>query len=293
LPYYNASNPTTAYSGPGGTGTAQNTKRAGQCVVSVKSGAAATTGTQTTPAPDAGCVGAWVVTVANGQTTITAGNISGYANAPFMPSGGLLVGGLQYNGANSSVAGGTADAITGSFTPGITGLASGGLTLYVRAGNANATTTPTFTPAPGVIAAKTIVKGNGLALAPGDIAGAGHWIELQYDLTLDKWVLQNPARGVIYGASLGTSGWTKLPSGLLVQWTTGVGSASGDVAASWPIAFPNALYSFSATAANGTGTTGTIAQVGAANTSSISVGTWQGSTPSRIVQAFYVMGVGS
>ena len=33
-------------------------------------------------------------------------------------------------------------------------------------------------------------------MAAGDIAGAGHWIELQYDLTLDKWVLLNPATGV-------------------------------------------------------------------------------------------------
>ena len=32
--------------------------------------------------------------------------------------------------------------------------------------------------------------------AAGDIAGAGHWIELQYDSTLDKWVLLNPAKGI-------------------------------------------------------------------------------------------------
>lgn len=94
-----------------------------------------------------------------------------------------------------AAAGGTADAITGSYTPGITAL-SNGMTLYVRAGSANATTTPTFTPASGTIAAKQIVKGAGAALAAGDIAGGGHWIELQYDATLDKWVLLNPATGV-------------------------------------------------------------------------------------------------
>ena len=94
-----------------------------------------------------------------------------------------------------SAAGGTADAITGSYTPGITALTNG-MTLYVRAGSANATTTPTFTPASGTIAAKTIVKGAGSALAAGDIAGGGHWIELRYDATLDKWVLINPATGV-------------------------------------------------------------------------------------------------
>ena len=92
-------------------------------------------------------------------------------------------------------AGGTADALTGAFNPGITALTNG-MTLCVRAASANATTTPTFTPASGTITAKTIVKGNGLALAAGDIAGAGHWIALQYDLTLDKWVMLNPATGV-------------------------------------------------------------------------------------------------
>ncbi len=199
LPYYNASNPAQAYSGPNNSGTAQNTVRKGVCAVSAKAGVAATTGTQTTPAPDAGYVGAFVVTVANGQTQITAPNISTYAGAPFLPTGGLVVGGLQNNLCNSSVAGGTADALTGSYFPGITALPAAGagvLTLYLRASSANATTTPTFTPNSGVIAAKQIVKGNGLALAAGDIAGGGHWIELQYDATLDKWVLLNPATGV-------------------------------------------------------------------------------------------------
>lgn len=95
----------------------------------------------------------------------------------------------------SSAAGGTADALTASFSPAI-GVLINGISLYVRAGAANATTTPTFTPNSGTIAAKTIVKGAGAALAAGDIAGGGHWIELQYDLTLDKWVLLNPASGV-------------------------------------------------------------------------------------------------
>lgn len=84
LPYYNASNPAQAYSGPANSGTAQNTVRKGICTVAVKAGIAATTGTQTTPAPDAGYVGAWVVTVANGQTTITSGDIALYSGAPFL-----------------------------------------------------------------------------------------------------------------------------------------------------------------------------------------------------------------
>lgn len=86
LPYYNASNPAQAYSGPNNSGSAQNTVRGGVCNVAVKAGVAATTGTQTTPAPDAGFVGAYVVTVANGQTTINSGDISAYGSAPFIPA---------------------------------------------------------------------------------------------------------------------------------------------------------------------------------------------------------------
>jgi len=88
---------------------------------------------------------------------------------------------------------GTADVITATYTPVITTLTNG-LTLSVRATLANATTTPTFSP--NGLTAAVIVKGAGSALAAGDIAGAGHWIELQYDATLGKWVLLNPATGV-------------------------------------------------------------------------------------------------
>lgn len=99
----------------------------------------------------------------------------------------------------SAAAAGTADAISAVFTPDITVLIDG-MALYVRGALANASTTPTFTPKAGTIAAKAIVKGAGAALAAGDIAGAGHWIELQYDLTRDKWVLLNPATGISTGS---------------------------------------------------------------------------------------------
>lgn len=86
LPYYNASNPSVPWSGPNNTGVSQNTVRKGQCLVGVKAGIAAATGSQVTPAPDAGYVGLYVVTVANGQTTITSGNITQLASAPFIPA---------------------------------------------------------------------------------------------------------------------------------------------------------------------------------------------------------------
>lgn len=104
---------------------------------------------------------------------------------------------IVFNNAASLIgsAAGTADAITAVFSCVITSLTHG-MRLYVRAAAANTTSTPTFTPVSGTIAAKTIVKGAGTALVAGDIAGAGHWLELQYDSTLNKWMLLNPATGV-------------------------------------------------------------------------------------------------
>ncbi len=300
LPYYNASNPAQAYSGPNNSGTAQNTVRKGVCTVAVKAGVAAATGSQTTPTPDAGYVGAWVVTVANGQTTITAGNISQYVGAPFLSSSGFVAGGFQGNAFSTSAAGGAADALTGSFTPGISALTNG-MTLYVRAASANATTTPTFTPNSGVIAAKTIVKGAGAALAAGDIAGGGHWIELQYDLTLDKWVLQNPATGT-YGLatsaeaqaltdalkaltpntlaqalkgtnqSLAANGYQKLPGGLIIQWTSIAGpGANTSFTWTFPIAFPNACHIVLINGNDATTTPASASPNSAPTTSSVSL----------------------
>lgn len=61
-----------------------DTVRQGLLSANVKAGLPATTGTQTPPAPDAGFIGAWVVTVANGQTQIVSGDINVYSGAPFI-----------------------------------------------------------------------------------------------------------------------------------------------------------------------------------------------------------------
>ena len=90
LPYYNSANPSQAFNGPGGNGTAQPTTRAGQVSLQLVAGTAATTGTQTTPAVTTGYVGLAIITVANGQSTITAGNISAYPNLVNAPMGGFL-----------------------------------------------------------------------------------------------------------------------------------------------------------------------------------------------------------
>ena len=84
LPYVNAANTSQPYSGPGNSGTAQNTQRIQRVQLQVKPGAAASSGTQTTPPVDSGWAGLYVVTVNYGQTAITAASISVAVGAPFL-----------------------------------------------------------------------------------------------------------------------------------------------------------------------------------------------------------------
>ncbi len=135
LPYYNASNPSVAWSGPNNSGTAQNTVRSGVCTLSLKAGVAATTGTQVTPSPDAGFTGLYVITVAQGATTVTNSNISVYANAPFLPSAGVIDG-IQRNVLRYGADTGSANAYVVNINPGISSLTSGMEVLF-RATNAN------------------------------------------------------------------------------------------------------------------------------------------------------------
>lgn len=64
--------------------TAVNGVRQCNCVLTLKTGVQAPTGTQVTPAPDVGYVGAWVVTVNYGDTNILQSAISLYPGAPFI-----------------------------------------------------------------------------------------------------------------------------------------------------------------------------------------------------------------
>jgi hypothetical protein len=84
LSYVNAANPAQPYSGPGNSGTAQNTQRIERVQLQLKAGAAANTGSQTAPSVDSGWSGLYLVTVNNGQTTITASNIAVHSASPFL-----------------------------------------------------------------------------------------------------------------------------------------------------------------------------------------------------------------
>jgi len=135
LLYYNASNPSQAYSGPANSGAEQPTVRQCRALLQAKAGAAATTGSQTTPAPDTGYVGIAVVTVPYGTTSIGSGNISVAPNAPILTSGGL-VRATQSGSLIYAADTGTVNTLAVNLLPGPSA-AVAGMSIFAKVANTN------------------------------------------------------------------------------------------------------------------------------------------------------------
>ena len=130
----------------------------------------------------------------NSYVNIVAANTTDFNTTPasigvsWIPYAGQAA--TQSGSAMSAVAAGTVDAITATYSPALLAFTNG-IVLRFRPTGVNTSTAPTFSP--NGLTAKTIVKGANQPLLAGDIAGVAAWAEVQYDLTLDKWVLINPA----------------------------------------------------------------------------------------------------
>lgn len=142
------------------------------------------------------------ITTPPSRALLTNTDTSPTTNAQMQAELGKAVDGLQVldelaqKYTRYAIATGSANVITAAFTPTISALTDG-MRVTVRAIAANTTTTPTFKA--DSTTAYTIVKGNGVALLAGDIAGSGHILTLEYDSATfgsPKWVLINPAYGV-------------------------------------------------------------------------------------------------
>src|SRR3974377_1002982 len=168
LPYYNAANPLIPLVGPGTSRQQQYTMRQGQCVVALKAGVAAPTGTQTIPPADAGFTPLWSILVSNGQTQITTTNIAVIPNAPFIsPQLTQIPPAIQAQVNNfaidlSTSAAPNAIAIT---LPSWTNVIAG-LTLRIQKSIYKNTASPTLSINSGVPV--TIAWADGNALQPGD-----------------------------------------------------------------------------------------------------------------------------
>jgi hypothetical protein len=223
LPYYNADNPSIAWSGPNNSGTQQNTVRKDTCVIGLKAGSPAATGSQTTPAPDAGYTGIYVITVANGQTTITSGNIALVSTAPFftpLPS----VPPISQSGVwNFGTASGSANALTVALSPAPSALTTG-MRIWLAIPSAN--TSPTVTLNVNGLGAVGVVRRNLAILAIGDIQpGLSEFI---YDGTY--WRLANPAYSATTRQRSGFNGLIGTAAGgsKTASWTIGqIGAGNG------------------------------------------------------------------
>lgn len=167
--FYNSDNPLAPWSGPNDSGAPSNTFRDGIVAWQIKPGAAAATGSQVTPTPDAGWSGLWVVTVPFGATTLTSTNINPFPGSSRLPADilpSIVSGALQYG-----VDSGTANTVQASFP-----LPSAMLTdnqpfwVKIKAANTGATT---FTPNLGVVAASPVVGMAGTALQGGELPANG------------------------------------------------------------------------------------------------------------------------
>ena len=171
LPYYNASNPAVAWSGPNNTGQSQNTVRKGVCTIQIKTGVAASTGSQATPAPDAGFTGLYAITVANGQSTVTSGNIQALTTAPFIGTKlpGILTAIQQDTGNFALDTSTTANTITVTLSPAPASLTNG---MPIRVKVANSSTGPTVMNVNG-LGSISCTTTSGAAFSSNTVVGNG------------------------------------------------------------------------------------------------------------------------
>jgi hypothetical protein len=200
-----------------------NTQRIDSVTISRKQGTPAPTGTQTTPTPDAGFVGAWVVTTANGQTTITSGDITEYTGAPFLTEKlkdkiSQATADLRYvqftQLQNSTpvfaVDTGTANTYAVALNPAITSYTTG-LNFYAKIVNSN---TGTSTLAVNGLTPKNIVTNDGNNVLAGHIQ-AGMIAQFFYDGT--NFQLINPTK-ICFTANV--SGTQNVSAGAPTQFIT-------------------------------------------------------------------------
>ncbi|VVC75978.1 hypothetical protein AQUSIP_12790 [Aquicella siphonis] len=184
LPYYNSANPAQTFDGPNNSSQPNYTIRQDQVAYNIKAGTPAATGSQVTPTPDAGYVGGWVVTIANGDTAITNSMISQYPSAPFIKIPPVL---LQSNSAIYAVdTSGAANTITAALTP-VLAAYTAGMTLYIKIANTN---TGATTVNVNSLGSKDVKLVDGTALSGGEII-AGQIAQLDYNGTYFQLV--NPA----------------------------------------------------------------------------------------------------
>ena len=226
LPYYNATNPAQPFSGPNNSGVSQFTVRGGVCAVALKPGAAAATGSQTAPSVDPGYFGLYLITVANGATTITSANIVTFSGALFIPLNlNQVPAAIQAQAGNYAVDTGTANALAISLPFGT--VLTAGMPLRIKksaAANASAVTLAVNGAAPfGVVWSdgSNLIANDWPANAIGD--GIFDGTNLQLDSPVGPTIYTNKAGGKSF---LNSGSWV-VPNGVTKMRCVRVWGAGG------------------------------------------------------------------
>lgn len=113
--------------------------RRDKCVLGLKAGTSAPTGSETAPAADAGYVPVWVITVASNASSITAPNIAQAAGAPLIEVGGGSPGGglPPWTGVNTTYTAAPGDRLLpnmggGTFTITLPPAPSAGAEVWIK-----------------------------------------------------------------------------------------------------------------------------------------------------------------
>ncbi|MDH0366724.1 phage tail protein [Brucella anthropi] len=140
-------------------------------------------------------------------------------------------------------ASGTANVITATLNPALIAYAAG-LTVHLKITTTN---TGAVTVNWNGLGAKAVVDRIGTALSAGDLV-AGEIVKLTYDGTRFRTPFKSDGANQLASST----GWVRLSGGIIMQWggftgNTNAGSAggvyeSGNIAITWPIAFPNAIF---------------------------------------------------
>jgi len=252
LPYYNSSNPNQALNGPpGNPGQQQPTQRDGQVILQAKAGIAAATGTQVAPAVDPGYIALAVVTVANGQATITAANIS-VVTAGVLPAS--LLQALQNNSLCYAKDVGAVNALVVNLQPAPTALVDGMLVeTQVAVTNTGATTLNL-----NGLGAKPILGAAHAALQGGELPAGGK-AEFMWHAGLASWILIEETAGA---QQLGAGSYVSTPaqfdSSTKVATTAYVQSALGSFSGQNNYAAPKTLSAADVGKLNIITSTGTV-----------------------------------
>lgn len=202
LPYVNSANPSQPFTGPNNSGTSQPTTRKCRVLLSAKAGVAAETGTQVTPAPDAGFVALYSVTVPYGATTLDGSNITQLETAPFLfkklPELPRWVQSGEFLWGDDT---GSKNAIVAKLTPLPTAYKKG-MHVFVR--KMNAANDDNVTINCNGLGAVAVLDVTGAQIGPGNMTGS-MVLHLVYDGTAFRWINGNITNTSI-SSFTGTSG---------------------------------------------------------------------------------------